>query len=219
VSESAVGAVFGVIFGGVARVRGDRALHPRGGVRAATVRRDGLAPPTGVPWLDEPGTDRVLVRLSRGAGLPPPVPDLLGLALRIGWDDGRFSDLLLTTAGRVPVSRHVLRPARDPYRAGYTSIVPFRTRTGPLMVGAFADDAVSPAGFVLSVASVGGNWRRFGHLDLVNGDAEQRPDGSGVPQPDLDFDPVLHPVPQLELPDWLARLRAPAYRASRRARH
>jgi hypothetical protein len=212
VSESAVGTLFGA----VARVRGDRALHPRGGVRAGTVRRDGLDKATGVSWLDEPGTDQVLVRLSRGAGLPSPAPDLLGLAIRIPLDNGQVGDLLLTTTGRAPVLRHLMRPARDPYRAGYTSIVPFRTPTGLLMVGAFAEanpggDTDSTGGFVLSVSSTGGSWRPFGYLDLQGNDAERRPD--------IDFDPVLHAVPGLELPGWLAHLRAPAYRASRQARH
>jgi hypothetical protein len=226
-SESAIGAVFG----GVARLRGNRALHPRGSVRPATVRREGLEPATGVPWLDQAGTDHVLVRLSRGAGLAPPKPDLLGLALRVSLADDQVSDLLLTTTGRAPVSRHVLRPARDPYRADYTSIVPFRTPTGRLMVGAFADisgvvtgGADAGGGFVLMVASVRGPWRRFGYLELAAGDVEQRAGdvepraGDAEEQPDVDFDPVLHPVPQLDLPGWLAHLRAPAYRASRRAR-
>ena len=39
-------------------------------------------PALGVAWLDEPGADDVVVRLSRGGGLPAWCPDVHGLALR-----------------------------------------------------------------------------------------------------------------------------------------
>jgi hypothetical protein len=55
----------------------------------------------GVPWLDDPGTDVGIVRFSRAAGLPAPVPDVLGLALRLG-AAGRQHDLLLATTGMRP---------------------------------------------------------------------------------------------------------------------
>jgi hypothetical protein len=204
VPEQAVRAVFAT----VARARGARALHPRGRVTTGRVHRSGLgAAPIGVPWIDEPGQDRVLVRFSRAAGLPPPLPDGLGLAVRIlpGAAGGEPADLLLTTTGSAPGLRHVIRPRFAPARATYTSIVPFRTAAGRTMVGAFPDGD----GFSLRVAGLTGGWREFGLLEL--GHPADEP-------PDLDTDPVLHPIDGLALPSWLAGPRAQAYDASRRAR-
>ncbi len=63
-------------------------LHPDGEILRGRVRRDGSAPPAGVPWLDDAGEDEVLVRLSRAIGLPAGLPDIHGLALRV-LSDGR----------------------------------------------------------------------------------------------------------------------------------
>jgi hypothetical protein len=203
VTSSATSALFGT----VARWRGARALHPRGAVQPATVHRDGLASPTGVVWLDEPGEDRVLVRFSRSAGLPHPLPDVHGLALRITVPDGSVADLLLSSTGRLPGLRHVLRPAVSPM-GGYTCIVPFHTPTGALMIGAFPEGD----GFSLQVAPALGCWRRFGRLELDIAPM------AGRDREDLDLDPALHPLPGLRMPSWLVALRGPAYRASRDAR-
>src|SRR3954451_10255298 len=61
----------------------DKPLHPVGAVSRGTLHRYGLTPSVGVKWLDEPGQDKVLVRFSRALGLPGPLPDVLGLAVRI----------------------------------------------------------------------------------------------------------------------------------------
>jgi len=74
-------------------------LHPRGVVLPATVHRYGAPAAFGVPWLDEPGSQPALVRFSRGGGLPTPLPDVLGIALRID-PDGDPGDLLFATTGR-----------------------------------------------------------------------------------------------------------------------
>jgi hypothetical protein len=67
------------------RLRHGKPIHPRGVVARAVVKRMGsMHGRWGVPWLDEPGTDVGIVRLSRAAGFPAPVPDVLGLALRLG---------------------------------------------------------------------------------------------------------------------------------------
>jgi hypothetical protein len=86
--------------------------------------------------------------------------------------------------------------------------VPFRTPAGHLLVGAFP----AALGFSLEVASYRGGWHRFGYLNLPEWGSEN------LEHQDVDFDPVLNPVPGLAQPEWLARLRAPAYGASRRAR-
>lgn len=238
----------------VARWRGARALHPVGTVAEGTVVREGLEPGVGVPWLDEPGEDVALVRFSRATGVPAPLPDVLGLAIRVTGPAGRPQDLLLSSAGRRPVLRHLLQPRRGIHGGGYTSVLPFLSPSGPVMIGAFP----SGTGFDLEVAGPARGWRRFGRLlldpeplgtdrDLLAGDLplgarlpdEDLPDGAGakvaplrlepVPEdarpdelapddPGLDFDPVLHPIPGLRLPDPLARLRSVTYSASRRGR-
>lgn len=190
------------VFSTVARLRGARALHPRGAVVPGRLHRHGLAGPgTGVPWIDAPGDDRVRVRLSRGAGLPPPLPDFLGLAIRL--ENG--GDLLLTTTAL----RHVLVPRSDPRTATYTSVVPFHTAAGRIMVGAFP----APSGFSLRVAPPRGCWREFGLLVLDGAPEHARDDEN------LDADAVLHPIEGLVMPAWLAKPRAEAYDASRQGRH
>src|SRR5689334_3293962 len=100
-------------------------MHPRGAVFDAVLERTGSAPPWGVPWLDDPGRDDVVVRLSRGAGLPAPLPDLLGLAIRLP-GDGDPVDLLLTSTGRGALTRLVPVPRRDSATA-YSSIMGYRS--------------------------------------------------------------------------------------------
>lgn len=199
----------GAGFRAVARRRAGPALHPRGTVARAVVHRDGLAEPIGVPWTDEPGRDAAVVRLSRAVGLPRLLPDVLGLAVRID-PDGQPADLLLSTAGRARVARHLLWPRWDHRRACYTTITPYRAPAGPVLLAAFP--AAARAGrpvFHLAVAAPAGQWRRFGRLEL---------DGTGTGDADLAFDPVRRPIPGLALPEPLATLRAATYRASREGR-
>lgn len=58
-------------------------FHPRGHVVTATLHRFGAEPRTGAEWLDTAGVDEVLVRQSRAIGLPAPLPDIFGLAVRV----------------------------------------------------------------------------------------------------------------------------------------
>jgi len=115
----------------LARARGGKPMHPRGVVFDALLERRGLA--TGIDWLDAIGADDVVVRLSRGAGLPPRWPDLLGFALRLPGE--RPVDLLLSSTGsgrwtrRVPVLR---REAAT----GYGSIMAYRSAAGPVRLAA-----------------------------------------------------------------------------------
>jgi hypothetical protein len=222
---SATGSALGSVFGAVAALRRARALHPRGTVLAATMHRL-PHPPTGIAWLDgtddEPDGQRVTVRLSRSAGLPAPLPDVLGLAVIVPLPAGRRGDLLLSTAGRAPLLRHFLLPRRDPLGSAYTCLVPYASDRGLVMVAALPDGGKQ---LRLAYARPRGAWQRFARLVLevpAGGDTSTSTDGAGAADrddPALELDPVLHPLPGLRVPRALARLREPAYARSRRARH
>src|SRR3954451_24472010 len=117
------GRMVGVPLGALARRRRGKPMAPRGAGFTGVVERGTGGWPCGVPWLDEPARSEVLVRISRGAGLPAPLPDLLGLAVRI--PDGPV-DLLLSTTGTGPLVRLVPLLRRDaaptePPSMGYRS--------------------------------------------------------------------------------------------------
>ncbi len=200
----AVGLVLGGLSAAVAVVRpAGRTLHPRGRVLRATLRRDGARPPTGVPWLDGTGTDEVLVRLSRSLGLPEPLPDVAGLALRVPLADSRHADLLLAASGTDVVTRHLLRPGLGVH-APMSTLWPSPSSTGALLLGAVpADDDA----FTLRVCRVGGRWRDVGRLQLL--------DDAGSEHQGIRFDPFGHALPGLPTPAWERALREPAYRAAR----
>ncbi|PRY11535.1 hypothetical protein [Kineococcus rhizosphaerae] len=189
------------VFRSLARVRGAKALHPHGAVLAATVVRHGLRPGTGVGWVDDPGEDRALVRFSRGAGLPAPLPDVLGLALRVESPDGDPWDLLLSTT----LGRRLPFPRRDARSGLHSSIAAFAGPRGRLLVGARWVDGR----FLLAVATPRGPWRPFAELHVHGRAAVDEP---------VTFEPVRHAVPGLAVPERWRRLREPAYAGSRRGR-
>jgi hypothetical protein len=205
------GRALGGLFATVARARGGpvRALHPKGEVGPALLRRLPGATQSGVAWLDDSGDVRVQVRLSRSVGLPTWLPDILGLAVRVPVAAGRVGDVLLATTGTGTIGRFLLRPARDPHEAAYTSLLPYRTRSGPLVLAAFPVTS-APAVFQLAWARGTGPWHAFATLEI-----DGRP-GADSARP---FDPVRNVLPGLETYDWAARLREPSYAASRRVRH
>jgi hypothetical protein len=208
---TALGRTLGVVFFVVGRLRTRRrkALHPRGGVRQGLIHRKGCRTTTGVAWIDEPGTDPVLVRLSRATGFPDFLPDVLGLALRVAGEADHGGDLLLASAGTGPVGRFVIRPTR---RRGHphSSVMPYRSPAGPLLLAAFPL-AADGTRFELACAKLRGDWSPFAVLEV-------QPDWDDAPDTPLTFDPVLNQVPGLQTYGWTAQLRRFAYAGSRRAR-
>jgi hypothetical protein len=222
----AAGRVVGIVLGALARMRRGKPMHPRGAVFSAVLERHGSGDGDGgrgVPWLDEAATDVAVVRFSRGAGLPAPLPDLLGMAIRLPTAGNAPVELLLTTTGCGPLRRRVPALRRDT-AAFYSSIMGYRSDAGILRIAALPEDddvASEPAplaaevareglSFTLAVARGRGPWVPFARLVL------------GVPgeplDPDVRFDAVLHPPPGL-IPDGpMARFRAPAYAMARQAR-
>jgi hypothetical protein len=220
------GRLVALPFGALAAWRRGKPLHPRGAVFGAVLERHGVPAgeePWGVPWLDERATDRAVVRLSRGAGLPAPLPDLLGLALRVSQPGGETIDVLLTTTGRGPVGRLVVVPRRDA-AAVYSSVMAYRSDAGAVRIAAFPEADGVPSeptpladevervevAFTLAAAAGLGAWRPFARLTLT---------GAAAPlDPDVRFDAVLNPPPGLVADGPIARFRAPAYVAARAAR-
>ncbi|SDF77537.1 hypothetical protein SAMN05660662_3367 [Blastococcus aurantiacus] len=207
----------------LARWRNGKPMHPRGAVFDAVLERHGSARPWGVPFLDATARDDVVVRLSRGAGLPAPVPDLLGLAVRLDEGSEQPVDLLLSTTGRGALTRVVPVFRRDTASV-YCSIMAYSSAAGPIRLAALpTGDGVPsdpeplaasvrrrPLVFVLAAARGFGAWAPFARLSI--GEAVRPLD------PDLRFDAVRHPPPGLVPDGPLARFRAPAYAAAQEAR-
>lgn len=204
------GAALGAVFGAVGRIRPtDKPLHPRGFQVTGTLHRHGSAHRWGVPWLDEPGSDPVLVRFSRAVGLPAPLPDILGLTVRVHGAGGD-GDLLLATTGRGRYSRMALVPQRD-LAAGYGSLMAYRTPSGPAwLLAECEDDAPVPQRIRLSAGDAAGTWWEFATIELAS--------SAAALDPTISFDPVLNPLPGLELYPWERRLREGAYAAARSSR-
>ena len=215
------GRAAAVPLGTVARRRSGKPMHPRGVVLDAVLERTGALADWGVPWLTGPGRDAAVVRLSRGAGLPAPLPDVLGLAVRLP-GGGRPVDLLLSSAGRGRWTRLLPVPRVDA-AVPYSSIMGYRSVAGTLRLGAVperpgrigADPGPVAAGapgtaFLLLVARGRGRWLPFARLELA--------ERAGEPDPDVRFDAVRHPPPGLLADGPMARFRAPAYAAAREGR-
>jgi hypothetical protein len=113
-------------------VRSARVFHPDGVAYRASVTVRGVddrpGGGLGVPLLDDPGTYAGLVRFSRGAGFPEPLPDVLGLAVRIVDAHGRGSsqDLLFTSSLAQPIGRQLILPSYGFGGSVMSSVLPYR---------------------------------------------------------------------------------------------
>jgi hypothetical protein len=218
------GRAAAVPLGALARLRAGKPMHPRGVVVHAVLERSGGPAAWGVPWLAARAEDPVVVRLSRSVGLPAPLPDVLGLALRVPAEDHPV-DLLLSSAGRGGPARRLLVPRRDAATV-YSSIMGYRSDAGSVLIAALPAPGAGPLpsapgplaaavaarrpAFVLAAARGRGEWHPFGRLRLLG------PVDSV--DPDVRFDAVRNPPPGLVPDGPMARFRAPAYAAARAAR-
>ena len=207
----AAGRLLTVPFYALAALRRGKPIHSRGTVFDATVRRHGSGQRWGAAWLDEPGEDHGLARISKSAGLPEPLPDVWGLALTFDDDTGVRHDLLVASTGLAPGLRHVLIPRRDPRQCTYTTLLPYNSPQGPALIAAVPFAPVDPAvaAFRLLAAGLASAWHPFGSLQLT-----ERPGASG--DEPVRFDPVLFPLPEMWWAEPLARIREPPYVAARR---
>lgn len=183
-------------------------LHPRGSVVQGTLHRFGTQGLTGAGWLDRSGEDLVLVRQSRAIGLPPPVPDIHGLAIRVPTEGGRHGDLLFASTGLGRLTRFTLTAARSPLRRPLTTLLPYRTPVGAVLLSAvFRDESRVE----LAWAIRSGVWHPFADLSLHTGPSDE----ADIP---VSFDPVRNVLPGLEPYDWVRRLREPSYATARQSR-
>ncbi|MFG2088940.1 DUF1990 family protein [Spirillospora sp. NPDC048824] len=220
----ALSAVVTRTFALAARLR-DRPLHPEGLVFDATLVLHGTSRYWGVPFLDDRAELRGRVRLSRAVGLPPALPDLLGLALRWRQPQGRdaepgpTAELLLATTGHSRLGRHLLRPAARWSPSFYGSLLAYRAGDRRVLLGAAARQAGTiPAGLPalagalddrpllmdLVVATEFGPWERFGELRL------QGPARSDDREP-MRFDPARNSISGLSPAGLFQQVRGPTY--------
>src|SRR4051795_6690501 len=163
------GRAVAVLLAALARLRHAKPMHPEGVVFTAVLDRRALG--IGIDWLDQTRTDDVLVRLSRGAGLPDRFPDLLGFALRLPGE--RPVDVLLSSAGQGRRARWLPGLRRDA-ATPYGSLMSYGSTAGRVRLAAVAQggplpsdrDGLTAAGpdrvFTLSAAVGGGPWQPFG---------------------------------------------------------
>lgn len=220
----------------VARRR--RSLHPTGtGYRGWLVVGDEDPGRPGVP-LFRPGTTQpALVRFSRGAGLPEPLPDALGVAVKLpdAYGPGGDQDLLLTSSADRPLLRRLLFPARSFVRGAFSTALLYDLdgeRVVLLLVPVPADGRRSacgaahrhPGGALAELDAVAEEGLRF----------ELRTAGSFGPSQPLATLTTSQPLPAeqtqalrfnpwttgpgIRPSGWLNLLRDTAYRASQRGR-
>jgi len=217
--------------------RSKRSLHPTGvGYRGWLVVGDDHPGRPEVP-LFRPGTVQpALVRFSRGAGLPEPLPDALGVAVKLpgAYGPGNDQDLLLTSSTDRPLLRRLLFPATSFVRGAFSTALPYELggkRVVLLLVPAHTDGSQS-AGAVrrggpgalaeLDAAAAGGlrfelrTASSFGPsqpLATLTTDQPLSPEQTEA----LRFNPWTT-GPGIRPAGWLNLLRDTAYKASQRGR-
>jgi hypothetical protein len=161
------GAVAGTAFGALGRLRGGKPVHPTGAVYQATLWIAGspLAP-AGAPLLSTAGGHPAIVRFSRSLGLPRPLTDLLGVAIRIPDAHGpdRHQDFVVISSADGPILHRGFLPAGDFQARPYTSSLPYRAGDETFLVGLLPQPgAARPAGADelerLAHAAAGGELR------------------------------------------------------------
>lgn len=221
-----VGRALGAGFAALVAVRRPRPIHPHGVLLQGTLQRTGSGMRTGIAWIDEPGSTPVpvLARASRSAGVPAPLPDVIGLAIRFEGDDGP-ADLELASTGAGWPSRFWLLVHRSPSRAHLSTLLPYRSPSGPVLIAAQTatpdDLPTTPHGLGerlerepwrlrLLVARPRGSWHAFAELELTR--------APGPLDPLLRFDAGTRVLPGAEQYEWVRRLRQPSYERVQRER-
>lgn len=150
------------------------------------------------------------MRLSRAVGLPGPLPDIQGVAVRLETPGGP-ADLLFATTGSGRFSRYLLLLRRSPH-VPMTTLLPVRTVRGPLQLRLVPE---VPAGGVRSWVLGAARPRdsRWAPIGRLVADAE--PVGPD-PDPPVRFEPVGNVPTGTAQYRWVRLLRGPAYVLARR---
>jgi hypothetical protein len=208
----------------LAKSRTRRSLHPDGRSFTGELEVWGAGAPVGARLIDRPGRHPVTVRLSKGLGTRPGRPDVLGLAIRVHGPE-RPADLLLSTAGRGRLSRHVPMP-RHQFSTGYGSITSYRTGDhGKIYLAAGPQPHSVPLGRTLETvrgaAGDGAELLLYALRDGITGPFGRITFGTLLP-PDADaalaFDAIRNSWPDLHPSGTVHSTRALAYRLSQRWR-
>lgn len=209
-AADAGGKVLAAALAPLGPIRDAKPLHPDGTIRHATLDVTDPAPALQVSMFTESGTVPCLVRVSRAIGLPAPMPDIGGLALRFRPDASASGqgDLLFASTGTGHVTRWFLLLHRDPGRSALTTLLPLSSASGPVLFS-LAPVSDAPTAYQLSWARPRGEWTPLGRLTLG---AALAPDDD----PPIRFDAVENHVPGLTNYPVVTRLREPAYAAARR---
>lgn len=227
-AAAAAGPAVAATFFALAALRGKRSLHPIGVGYQGRLQVPAQAPARpGVPLFRAGAAHTALLRFSRGAGLPEPLPDALGVAIKLpgAHGPGVDQDLLLTSSSDRPVLRRLLFPARSFLRGAFSTALPYELggeRIVLLLVpvrgggrrsagGAIGElRAAVPDGlrFELRAATTFGRSRP---LATVTTDAPLTADQTDA----LRFNPWTT-GPGIRPSGWLNLLRDGAYRASQR---
>jgi hypothetical protein len=176
------------VLAGVSAARAGKAVHPCGVVYRGRVVIDGASnAPQGSDLLRTPSERDAIVRFSRSIGVPRPLPDLLGVSLRVldAYGADRHQDVLMVSSVDRPVVHHVFVPAADFQQRPYSSSLPYRDGSGETFLLGVTPNPASPrpAGddeferldraaatgrlaFGLAVAPVAGRFRRIGWLHV-----------------------------------------------------
>ena len=162
------GLAVGGVLAGVAAARRGKAVHPHGVVHRGRLVVDGIpAAPAGSRLLSERAEHDVLVRFSRSIGLPRPLPDLLGMSIRVvdAYGEGQHQDLLLITSIDLPVLHHVFVPAGDVHQRPYTSSLPYRAGDETFLIGAVPEEG-GELRFGVAVAPIACRFRTVARLEV-----------------------------------------------------
>jgi hypothetical protein len=237
-AAAAAGPVVAAGFYALAALRRKRSLHPTGIGYQGWLRVPKESPPrSGVPLFQAGATHQAILRFSRGAGLPEPLPDALGVAIKLpnAHRPGVDQDLLLTSSTDRPLLRRLLFPARSFVRGEFSTALPYDLGServvlllapGRAGVRRSADEAgYRPVGGALAelrAAAANGleyelrTARSFGRsqpLATVTVGASLSADQTEA----LRFNPWTT-GPGIHPSGWLNLLRDAAYRASQRGR-
>jgi hypothetical protein len=216
----AAGRLFAACFALLQRLRHPRPIHSRGVALEGTIRFLTGSSPTGLALFDSPPAAEIAVsaRVSRSLGVPSPLPDVIGLALRLAAPTGP-ADVLLASTGFGFPSRFWLALQRSPSRARFTTLLPYRSTRGPVLLAARTIEPENlPTALPACAAALEnttwrlrlysatptGPWHPFAILELG------RAAGSPLDTPDR-YDPVRHPLPGFAWYRWERTVREPSY--------